>query len=539
MTQFAMMESTNQFNLALKMNGDIGRHIRKNSFTIALTGRFYQNHSLESHRKKGDRLIKLKEKRLALINKIDEEQKKIKRIEVNIRRREIRTKLGLQKIDLVQRGIIMLQSSIRRRREKMKVYHLRQQHRAKTFIATFVQRLYRGRLARKQAECLLEERKINTLKHFSSSKIQKFWRCLRAKRFLSELKSQRAEEKNFSALQIQRIWRGRYSRQAFRLKIKNKQEFEHKKSAAILIQKMIRGGLAKHKFKKKRTPQKNPSRRRHRRSSIHHHKDGYRRTFVVPSVPKNSSSCWQLIQNSVRTDRARSLVVGPTSRRRSINKFSMSDKSNNKDSDIEYNSEKAQLMMRRLTDASHKAKERHEIEARAEAARQRIIQYKKSHSTDGTSTYKIKRKNVRGRPDSDGSTEISNKSNPTRTLTCRHGGTSDLLSRSTRIGASETDDRSIISDCNSSISTNFDEKSQRCVGPSYNYSSSLCTIHTNNHEAERDTQRNMHLLTGVKESEDRVLIKTSHQLSQQYNPNTFDNDCFDNDSDENEDDLLL
>lgn len=537
MTQFAMMESANQFNLALKMNGDIGRHIRKNSFTIALTGRFYQNHSLESHRKKGDRLIKLKEKRLALINKIDEEQKKVNTIEENIRRRDIRTKLGLQKIDLVQRGITMLQSSIRRRREKLKVYHLRQQYRAKTFIATFVQRLYRGRLARKQAGCLLEERKINILKHFSSSKIQKFWRCLRAKRYLSELKSQRAEEKYLSALQVQRIWRGRYSRQVFRVKIKAKQEFELKKSAATLIQKIIRGGLAKHKFKKKRTPQKNPSRRRHRRSSIHHHKDGFRRTFVVPSVPKNSSSCWQLIQNSIGTDRARSLVVGPTSRRRSINKFSMSDKNNNKNSDIEYNSEKAQLMMRRLTDASHKAKERHEIEARAEAARQRIIQYKKSHSSDGTSTHKTKRKNVRGRPDSDESIKIS--SNLTRTLTCRHGGASDLLSRSTRIGASETDDRSIISDCNSSISTNFDEKSQRCIGPSYNYSSSLCTIHTINDEPERDTQRNMHLPTSVKESEDRNLIRTSHRLSQQYNPNAFDGDCFDNDSDENEDDLLL
>ena len=66
---------------AKKLNNDLGRHVRRAAFSTHLTGRFYQNNSLESHKARSNRISKMKAERRKLEKFLELEEKKIKFLE--------------------------------------------------------------------------------------------------------------------------------------------------------------------------------------------------------------------------------------------------------------------------------------------------------------------------------------------------------------------------------------------------------------------------------------------------------------------------
>jgi hypothetical protein len=53
-------------NEARVLNSELGRHVRKCSFSTHLSGRFYENHSLQSYKARAQRIAQMKAKRKQL-----------------------------------------------------------------------------------------------------------------------------------------------------------------------------------------------------------------------------------------------------------------------------------------------------------------------------------------------------------------------------------------------------------------------------------------------------------------------------------------
>lgn len=373
-------------NIARSMNSDLGKHIKNNSFSVNLAGRFYENNSMENNDAKQRKVTRMKEKRKQLLEEIKEEEKLISSLEKKLRLRDLARREALMKRRIAERGVVQLQSYARRKRMQKRYTQMKIELDATRYIAIFLQRRYRGYRGRKRAFARADQLWEET-RHAASILVQAQMRSFLARLLLKKLKLDRIEMCNNSAVIIQKITRGLLARRVFRMKLAGATE-KRRRNAATSMQTIVRGYFARNEVARMKLTlkeRKPPRKKKVRKSSMRG--DAVRRTFVVPAATKRQSNenCWSLVRASVRNGdqsnrratmdvaprTTRSSLVGRPTMRMSVRKAKKGSDSTNS-SDQYRPTEREAVMMKRLSNASQAAIQRHQREANVISMKRRL-----------------------------------------------------------------------------------------------------------------------------------------------------------------------
>mmetsp|Transcript_33198 Transcript_33198/g.44066 ORF Transcript_33198/g.44066 Transcript_33198/m.44066 type:complete len:133 (-) Transcript_33198:540-938(-) len=101
---------------ARNLNSDLGRHVKKCSFSSSLSGRFYKNSSLENHMASERKVAMMKEKKRQLQKALKMEDKKIKILEEKLKEKEYKRNEEIMLRLQMERAATLLQTSVRRHR---------------------------------------------------------------------------------------------------------------------------------------------------------------------------------------------------------------------------------------------------------------------------------------------------------------------------------------------------------------------------------------------------------------------------------------
>ena len=209
-------DTTDQLLLqATKLNGDLGRFVRTCSFSSQLTGRFYQNNSLETHTAREQRIARMKAKRKKLESDVKVEDAKIKYLEKLLQLKEEKQRASTSFHVKANAAARTIQSFTRFSLAKNKLELLRVERNITIYVALFLQSLFRGMKDRIKVDCIKSENRKNALESAAVIRIQQQTRCFIARSRLSTARKEKEDLVKLAAAKIQTVARSRLCRLAF------------------------------------------------------------------------------------------------------------------------------------------------------------------------------------------------------------------------------------------------------------------------------------------------------------------------------------
>lgn len=247
-------------NEARILNSELGRHVRKCSFSTHLSGRFYVNHSLQSYNARAQRIAQMKAKRKELEKFLILEEKKIRFLEEELKKKIEERKRGNELKIIMDQAATIIQCAVRQKLAMSKVELMRIEEQIVNYLAIFLQARFHGIKARNYVRCIRQQLALERKEEMASIRIQSLQRCRIAKRLLAEKRQLLQAKRVKAACIIQARVRGILARKLF----VSLQEHH----AAIIVQCMIRMTMARKEVckrkwaleqeKKKATPKRIP-----------------------------------------------------------------------------------------------------------------------------------------------------------------------------------------------------------------------------------------------------------------------------------------
>lgn len=210
-----MMSTTTEaifHDQARKLNSDLGKHVRKCSFSTNLNGRFYKNGSMESHKARARRVVQMKAKRKQLEKSLTLEVKKIRYLEERIRLKKEEQEREKTLRLLMEWSVTRIQVYVRRMQAIKCLEVMRVEYAIQNHIALFLQCHYRGWRDRENVRYLRMELARHRKEIFSAIKIQSMWRKISAEKELKKRRKKLQDVHEKSATRIQAYARGWRSR---------------------------------------------------------------------------------------------------------------------------------------------------------------------------------------------------------------------------------------------------------------------------------------------------------------------------------------
>jgi hypothetical protein len=220
------------------INSDIGRHSVKCNFSARLTGRFYQNSSLERHTARKSRLVEMQAKKRRLEKELQLEEQRVKLLEERLHDTERAREDAQELIFNLVRGMVRFQSLVRRKQSMTRFKDIRHVARMAILVAFHLQSRYRGWKGRSRADSIRHDLKQKLMNDSAVSIQASLRRHLQRKYYLGLL-SQRNALSDKSAAAIQALLRGKVARKMYL------EEMSRRQSAASNVQRVFRGKLGR------------------------------------------------------------------------------------------------------------------------------------------------------------------------------------------------------------------------------------------------------------------------------------------------------
>ena len=235
-----IMES-NLLQEAHLINGDIGRHSVKCNFSTRLSGRFYQNSSLERNTARKSKLLEMQARKRRLENELRLEERRVKLLEVRLYETERSRDNAHELIVTIGRGLMAFQSIVRRNQAVLRYGIMRRDSRRRMTVAVFLQSHYRGWIGRLLVKSIREVMS-RKLRNQSAIVIQTTIRRIIQRKLYIDLLSWNRTISNQSASAIQSMLRGKMTRRMYM------QQVQRRQSAANNIQRVFRGKLGRDEY---------------------------------------------------------------------------------------------------------------------------------------------------------------------------------------------------------------------------------------------------------------------------------------------------
>ena len=217
---------------ARHLNSDLGRHVRKCSFSSGLTGRFYQNSSMALRSANEKRILKMKARQKELINSLKLENEKLLYLQNRLSEKEERC----HEASLMRKQAIRIQSEIRRFFAKQRVDKLLLERQLINRIAIFLQSRFRGNNDRRHAKNVRSKMIQHRKEQLAAIKMQTLVRLSAAKSELNFRIKERLQLQNDTACIIQS-----YTREWMCRMVARKKQNVLNDHAAIILQSRFRG----------------------------------------------------------------------------------------------------------------------------------------------------------------------------------------------------------------------------------------------------------------------------------------------------------
>jgi len=221
------------------LNGGIlGRHSVKCNFSTRLTGRFYNDGSLERATFRKSRLVEMQGRKRRLEKEYQLEERRVNVLEERLIETEQARDDAHEMIVTIEKGLVQFQTSIRQRQAMKLLRDMQYELYMKQLVAQFFQchyRGWRGRLEVKARQNELKRKRRNT----SASYIQASYRRFSQRRYYLDLLSERERISNQSAACIQSMLRMKVTREMYQLEMKKRQD------GAQTLQRVWRGTVGR------------------------------------------------------------------------------------------------------------------------------------------------------------------------------------------------------------------------------------------------------------------------------------------------------
>ena len=280
---------------AKKLNNDLGRHVRRASFSTHLTGRFYQNNSLESHKARSNRISKMKAERRKLEKFLELEEKKIKFLEERLYEKQMERRREEDKRMIQNLACIKIQSSFRCFSAYNKLQLLRVERDIKVYVVLWLQSIFRGNRDRCLVQRMKDELFRQLKEKLASICIQTQMRQYIAKNRLSEKRQENIIRRHNAACIVQALIRGHRDR----CKAKRRRQ----ELASILIQRVYRGFCGRKLRDKKRT-------KKTKRIPLHERRYSSYGAAVAVDISRRGSMSSKNVSNVTNTQNRRASLPG-------------------------------------------------------------------------------------------------------------------------------------------------------------------------------------------------------------------------------------
>ena len=245
-----MEESFDSFNgsilrEALLINNDLGKHSVTCSFSTRLSGRFYQNCSLERHSMRRSRLSEMQAKRRRLERELMLEKRRVKLLGERLVDVENARERALDTLFVMKRGVLGFQSLVRRRQAMQLLESIKYRVCMKQKIALFCQVRYYGwrdRLRVASIRQYLRQQLLNKCATLIQTRI----RCYLQRKLYVAMLLERKILRDRSATCIQKVARGHIMKSWYR------QEKARRHEATLNVQRTFRGMLGRLVAKRRR-----------------------------------------------------------------------------------------------------------------------------------------------------------------------------------------------------------------------------------------------------------------------------------------------
>ena len=218
------------------LNSDLGHHVKQCSFSTQLTGRFYENNSLESHKAKAKRIIRMKAKKKELERSVELEEKKIQYLETKRQEWEKRRLENVEKRKKMESAALRIQMNIRRRLARGRVERIRKEIQIMNNVASFIQSLFRGKRDRNYSLALKQKIIQHRKEELAAIRMQCSSRCIMARHALQVAKEEKKTIESNATRRVQALQRGRLCR-----KFLEKERQLRESKSATMIQSKYRG----------------------------------------------------------------------------------------------------------------------------------------------------------------------------------------------------------------------------------------------------------------------------------------------------------
>lgn len=332
------------------INGDsMKKHIKCSGFSTNLSGRFYKNGSLESHKLRLTKITALKVRKKELERMIKVEESNLHMLETEFSKKEETFWAALQDFSRFLNGIITLQSIVRKMISYKEVQEIRYQEQLrfsqKSALALYIQKLHRGKQDRKAVNIprhRIHLRKIEQFHKESSAAVQiqcKIRQVLSIS-ILKEKQNQLFCIRNRAVTKIQCVIRGNIERAIIIEKNMKNERLKLELAAVISLQSFIRGEVdrkylqslrkSKEQKKTKLTPKK-------KSQKIEIASIPGRQATVINTRVRKPSFVVGVPRDTTTTSFVKAALVRETPRIDSSLAYSLSKNNNNKkDEDLNY-----------------------------------------------------------------------------------------------------------------------------------------------------------------------------------------------------------
>lgn len=233
---------------AKRINSDLGVHVKSCSFSLTLSGRFYQNNSMDTHYSRKGRLNRMKEKRRQLTWSLKLEEEKLKFLRKRVLEKQERAREVMeQHIFQQELSTIKIQTKTRQKLAATKLQTLKTELKLNTFIALVIQALYRG----KKSRLFVDELRKRIINHRKEQNAALTIQSLMRMRTSSLELKRRKEEHNILLHNAARVIQSNYRTFISRIAIQEELLSIKKLKSAILIQEAWCKALCKMNAKRK------------------------------------------------------------------------------------------------------------------------------------------------------------------------------------------------------------------------------------------------------------------------------------------------
>jgi|AntRauTorckE5430_2_1112549.scaffolds.fasta_scaffold05882_2 hypothetical protein len=228
---------------AQKLNSDLGRYVRKRSFSNNLSGRFYENNSLHSHKARAHRIVLMKAKRKQLEKSLLMEEMKITFLDEELKKKVAKRKREEELNALKELSASVIQCLVRKMLAIKKIELQKVEEQIVIYVAQLIQALFRGRRDRRHVQNIRFQIATDEMEQYACTRLQSLQRMRAARRVLKEKKLQLLARRNHAACLLQSIIRGISIRQAYELQLSVKRNH-----SACLVQSIVRGRIDRLKY---------------------------------------------------------------------------------------------------------------------------------------------------------------------------------------------------------------------------------------------------------------------------------------------------